>query len=65
MSNKFTNILAAFPFLAGACAGLYRLIVGFPIIVGGVPIGQTASFLTFVICTALSFIFFKAAAVRA
>jgi hypothetical protein len=62
---KATNFLAAIVFLIVACAGLYRLIVGFPIVIGGVSIGQTASFITFTVCTALSFIFFKAALARA
>jgi hypothetical protein len=64
MSNRVPIFLAAIIFLIGAAAGLYRLLIGFPIIVGGLPIGQTASFFTFVICAALSFIFFKAAVAR-
>ena len=65
MSNRVPMLLAGLVFLLTACAGLYRLMVGFTIIVGGVPIGQTASFFTFVISAALSFIFFKAALARA
>jgi hypothetical protein len=38
--------------------------VGFPIIIAGVAIGQTASFFEFVICIALSIIFFRAALAR-
>ncbi|MFL5238146.1 MAG: hypothetical protein ACJ8EL_11185 [Rhizomicrobium sp.] len=64
MSNKVPMLLAAVIFLIAAAGGLYRLMVGFPIIIGGVPIGQTASFFTFVICASLSIIFFKAALVR-
>ena len=64
MSNKVSNILAAFIFFAGACAGFYRLMFGFPIVISGVPVGQTASFFTFVICIALSIIFLRAALVR-
>ena len=65
MPNKFPVLLAAVIFLAIAVGGLYRLMVGFTIIVAGVPIGQTASFFTFVICAALSLILFKSALVRA
>jgi hypothetical protein len=57
-------LLAAIVFLITGGAGFYRLMVGFPIVIGGVPIGQTASFFTFVISAALSFIFFKAALAR-
>ena len=65
MSNKLPVFLAAVIFLIVAIGGLYRLMVGFPIFVAGVPIGQTASFFTFVICASLSFILFKSALVRA
>jgi len=62
MSSKTSNLIAAFVFLIIAIAGLYRLLVGFPIVIAGVSIGQTASFFTFVIFAALSVIFFKSAA---
>jgi len=65
MSNKSAVFVAAVIFLVAACAALYRLMVGFPIVVAGLQIGQTASFFAFVICGALSFICFKAAFVRA
>lgn len=64
MSNRVPMFLAAVVFLIVAAGGLYRLMFGFPIIVAGVAIGQTASFFAFVICTSLSFIFFRAALVR-
>lgn len=64
MSNRITNIFAGALFLIAACIGLYRLMVGFPIVVAGVPVGHTASFLTFAISAALSFMFFKAALAR-
>jgi len=62
--SKGTNLLAGTIFLIAACAGFYRLMVGFPIVIGGMAIGQTASFFTFAISTALSFIFFRAALAR-
>jgi hypothetical protein len=57
--------VAAVVFAVAAAAGFYRLMVGFPIIIGGVPIGQTASFFTFAISAALTLIFAKAAMRRA
>jgi hypothetical protein len=61
MSNRALMFVAGLVFAITGAAGFYRLMVGFPIIIGGVPIGQTASFFTFVISAALSFIFFKTA----
>ena len=42
-SNKLVTILGALVFLALACASLYRLLVGFPITIAGMEIGQTVS----------------------
>jgi hypothetical protein len=64
MSNKLLMVVAGVVLLIASAAGFYRLMVGFPIVVGGVMIGQTASFFTFVIGAALSFICFKRAARR-
>lgn len=64
MSNKIPNILAALIFLVVALFGFYRLMVGFPISVGGVHIGHTASFFAFVVCAALSAFFVKKALAR-
>ena len=64
MSNKIPMFIAAVVFLIAGAAGFYRLMVGFPIIIAGVAIGQTASFFEFVICVALSIIFFRAALAR-
>lgn len=58
-SNRLATVIAAFVFLILAAASLYRLLVGFPITIGGYEIGQTASFLAFVVCAALSLMLFR------
>jgi len=60
-SSKFTGLLGALVFLALAALALYRLLVGFPIVVGGVPLGQTSSFLAFVVFAALALMLFRGA----
>jgi len=45
--------------LAIAALALYRLLAGFPITIGGNEIGQTSSFLVFVVCTALALMLFR------
>lgn len=60
-SHKLATVIAAFVFLILAAASLYRLLVGIPISIGGYEIGQTASFLAFVICAALSLMLFRGA----
>lgn len=65
MSNKAPNFLAALIFLIVACLGFYRLMFGFPISVGGVHIGHTASFFTFVVFAALGAFFLKKGLARA
>ena len=62
-SNKLATVLGALVFLALACASLYRLLVGFPITIAGMQVGQTASFLVFVSCAALSIMLFRNASV--
>ncbi|MFL6733639.1 MAG: hypothetical protein ACJ8EY_02960 [Sphingomicrobium sp.] len=64
MSKRMPALVAGLIFLAGAAVALYRLMVGFPIVIAGASIGQTASFLGFVICAGLSFFFFNAAMAR-
>jgi len=56
---RLATIVGAVAFLAIAALALYRLLVGFPITIGGEEIGQTSSFLVFVICTALSLMLFR------
>lgn len=60
MSSRLTSLIAAFIFLVLALGSLYRLLVGFPIVIGGVMIGQVATFFAFVICTALALMLFRA-----
>ncbi|MFL6735388.1 MAG: hypothetical protein ACJ8EY_11930 [Sphingomicrobium sp.] len=60
MSGRKLAISAgALVFLLIAAASLYRLLVGFPITIGGLQVGQTVSLLVFVSCAALSVILFK------
>ncbi len=60
-SNKFASIVGALVFLALAAGALYRLLVGFPIVIGGMHVGQTASFFALVAFAALSLILFRGA----
>lgn len=59
-SNKIGSLLGALVFLAVAALALYRLLVGFPISIGGEELGQTSTFFVLVICLALSMMLFKA-----
>jgi hypothetical protein len=56
---RIASLVGAIVFLAIAALALYRLMVGFPITIGGVEVGQTSSFLAFVVCAALSLILFR------
>jgi hypothetical protein len=58
-SHKLATVIAAFVFLILAAGSLYRLLVGFPLTIGGHEIGQTSTFLAFVICAALSLMLFR------
>jgi hypothetical protein len=60
-SNRLVSIIGALIFLALAAGALYRLLVGFPIVIGGMHIGQTTSFIAFVAFAALSLMFFRSA----
>lgn len=60
-SNRTFTLIGALAFAALALGSLYRLLVGFPITVGGQQIGQTTSFFAFAICTALCLMLFKSA----
>jgi|1186.fasta_scaffold352704_1 hypothetical protein len=65
MLKKLPILIAAVVFLIAGAGGFYRLMVGFPIVIAGVAIGQTASFFEFVICAALSLILFRSALTQA
>ena len=58
-SSRTVSIIAALIFLALAACALYRLLVGFPIVIGGMQVGQTASFIAFVAFAALSIMLFR------
>ena len=58
-SSKLSSLLGGIVFLLIALAGLYRLMVWFPINIAGWQVGQVPSFFTFVIFTALSIISFQ------
>ena len=60
-SNKLASMIGALIFLALAAAALYRLMVGFPIVIGGMQVGQTSTFFAFVVFTALSLMLFRGA----
>jgi hypothetical protein len=55
-TNRLSALAGAFVFLLIALVGLYRLLYWFPITIAGQSIGQTVSFFTFVIFTALTII---------
>ena len=57
--HRLATILGGLAFLAIALLALYRLLAGFPITIGGMEVGQTSSFLVFVICAALSLMLFR------
>jgi len=58
-SRKLVLLAAAVIFLLIAAACLYRLLVGFPITIGGQQIGQVITFLILVISAALSMMLFS------
>lgn len=56
--NIFT-VLGALVFLLLACVALYRLLVGFPITIGGMEVGQVSTFFVFVISAVLAVMLFR------
>lgn len=60
-SNRTVSLIGALVFLCLAAFALYRLLVGFPITIGGMQVGQTMSFLALVVFAALSLILFRGA----
>ena len=56
--NIFT-LLGALVFLLVACLSLYRLVVGFPITIGGMEVGQVSTFFVFVISAVLAVMLFR------
>jgi hypothetical protein len=60
-TRKLVLSAAAVIFLLIAVASLYRLLVGFPITIGGQEIGQVITFLVLVVSIAFSAMLFKEA----
>ena len=58
-TRKLVLSAAALIFLAVAAASLYRLLVGFPMAIGGMEIGQTATFFVLVCSLALTMMLFN------
>ena len=60
-SRRVASLIGALVFLALAGCALYRLMVGYPMEIGGMHIGQTMSFLALVAFAAISLILFRGA----
>ena len=58
-NNKLASLVGGIIFLALALLSLYRLLFWFPITIGNMHVGQTASFFAFVIFAALTLIMFR------
>ena len=58
-SHRLVTLIAAILFLFLACASLYRFLVGFPVTIAGVSVGQTATFFVMVISVAISVMLFR------
>jgi hypothetical protein len=56
---RMATLAGALVFLALAALALYRLLVGFPIMIGGVAVGQVATFFVLVASAALSLLLFR------
>ena len=64
MHNRVASLSGGIIFLIVGALALYRLFVGFPITIGGMEVGQTSTFIVFVVCAALSLMLFRQSAVR-
>ena len=58
-AHRLATLVAGFFFAAIAILSLYRLLVWFPITIGGTPVGQVFTFFALVICTALALVFLR------
>ncbi len=58
-TRKLVLLAAALIFLLIAAAALYRLLVGFPMSIGGEEIGQVSTFFVLVVSIALSMMLFS------
>ena len=59
--QRAASVIGALVFLCLAALALYRLLVGFPIVIGGMEVGQTTSFIAFVAFAALALMLFRGA----
>jgi len=57
--RRIIRFAAAMFFLLIGLGGFYRLMFGFPISIGKEHLGHVSSFLVFVVCIALSIVFFR------
>ena len=62
--NRTLSLIGGLVFLCLAALALYRLLVGFPMTIGGMHIGQTASFFAFVAFAAIALILFRGSRAR-
>jgi hypothetical protein len=58
-SHRIATLLGALVCLAISGLALYRLLVGIPITIGTMKVGQVSSFLVFVICAGLALMLFR------
>jgi len=61
--SRLASLAGGVIFLIIAAIALYRLLFFFELTIGGHHVGQTASFLTFAACAAISLIMFRGAMV--
>lgn len=59
--RRVLMLVGAVIFLLIGLSGFYRLMVGYPINIGGAQFGQTLSFFIFIICVVISLILFREA----
>ena len=57
--NRTVSLVGALVFLCRAVFALYRLLVGVPMSIGGMQIGQTMSFFAFAVFAAIALILFR------
>ena len=57
--RRILTFVAGLFFLLVGLGGFYRLMFGFPIVIGKEHLGHVSSFLVFVICVALSIALFR------
>ena len=56
---RLFTLVGAIVFLVLAAANLWRILVGFPITIGGVMVGNAISFFAFAAFTALALLMFR------